>query len=344
MSTDDRLPGYPHWNEGRAANAANQADSMLNTDGPAHLRLRRMVTRSFAYKRVEAQRERIQQATDELIDTMLAGPNPVDLVEALALPLPSYMICEMLGTSYDDHDFFQHHASAAMDRYATPEAQIHAFGALQGYIRQLIEERVDAGEPGPGVIGELAENVRDDALGLEEAVALGNALLIAGHETSAGMIALGTAAVLHHPDQLAVLRDTDNPKVVAKAVDELLRYLSIVHSGQRRIAVGDIEIGETTIRAGEGVILDFAAGNWDSRTFEQPERFDLARGDVSAQVAFGFGPHGCIGQQLARVELQVAFGTIFRRIPALRLAIPFEELEFMHDRLAYGVYSLPVTW
>lgn len=132
-------------------------------------------------------------------------------------------------------------------------------------------------------------------------------------------------------------------EVVANAVEELLRYLSIVHSGQRRIAVEDLTIDGTTVRAGEGVILDYAAGSWDAREFDEPWRLDLNR-DAGRHLAFGYGPHGCIGQQLARVELQAVFGRIFRRIPTLRLAVPFEKLEFMHDRLAYGVYSLAVTW
>lgn len=344
VSADDRLPGFPHWNEGRAALAKHQADSMLNLDGPAHSRLRRMVTRSFAYKRVEAQREKMQRVTDKLIDEMLAGPNPVDLVTALALPLPSFMICEMLGTPYEDHEFFQHHAGAAMDRNATPEVHERAFGTLQGYIRGLFEERLEASDPGPGVLGELTVNIRDADLELEEAVALANALLIAGHETSASIIALGTLAVLENPEQRALLSDTPAPELVADVVEELLRYLSIVQSAQRRIAVEGIEIGGTLIRAGEGILLDFAGGSWDSRTFDEPERFDLTRDNARRHVAFGIGPHGCIGQQLARVELQVAFSTIFRRIPTLRLAIPLEDVEFMNDRLAYGVYSLPVAW
>lgn len=343
ISTDDRLTGFPHWNAGRAAIAPMRPDSIFNTDGPGHLRLRRMMTRTFSYKRVEAQREKIQQVTDKLIDDMLAGPNPVDLVPAFGLPLPSFMICELLGVPYDNHDFFQEHASAAMDRYATPELQERLFTAMRGYMREVIEERLASSDESSGVISEFADNIRVGDMTIDEGVALANGLLSAGHETSAGIISLGTLALLQNPEQLEFLRNNDDPKAIANAVEELLRYLSIVHNGQRRIALEDIEISDVVIRAGDGVILDYSAGSWDARTFDEPRQFDVAR-VANKHLAFGFGPHGCIGQQLARVELQVAFATLIRRIPTLKLAVPIEQIEFKHDRLAYGVYSLPVSW
>ena len=168
-------------------------------------------------------------------------------------------------------------------------------------------------------------------------------LLIAGHETTANMIGLGVLALLEHPDQLAIIRDTDDPKVVATAVEELMRYLSIIQNGQRRIAIEDIEISGETIRAGEGIIIDLAPANWDPKAFPHPDKLDLHRSDA-AQLGFGYGRHQCVGQQLARAELQIVFPALFRRIPTLRLAKPIEEISFKHDRLAYGVYELPVVW
>jgi cytochrome P450 len=169
-------------------------------------------------------------------------------------------------------------------------------------------------------------------------------LLVAGHETSANMLSLGTLALIEHPDQFAALRDTDNPKVIAAAVEELLRYLGIIHGGQRRIAKEDIEIGGEVIRAGEGIIIELAIANRDPQVFPEPDRLDLGRAEARNHNAFGFGIHQCIGQQLARVELQTVFGTLYRRIPTLRAAAPLDEIEFKHDRLAYGVYALPVAW
>jgi cytochrome P450 len=168
-------------------------------------------------------------------------------------------------------------------------------------------------------------------------------LLIAGHETSANMITLGTAALLENPEQLALLRNNPEPPVVASAVEELLRYLTIPHLGQRRIASEDIEIEGVTIRAGDGIVVPLPAGNWDPAAFPEPERLDLTR-DARHHHAFGWGVHQCIGQQLARIELQVVYGTLYRRVPTLRLAIGRDELEFKGDSLAYGVYELPVTW
>lgn len=344
LSSDERLPGFPHWNAGRASIAKMRPDSIFITDGAEHSRLRRMTTRTFLYKRVEGQRERIQEITDGLIDDMLAGPNPADLVETLGLPLPSYMICELLGVPYDQHEYFQETSSAALDRYATPEQQQKLFGGMREYMRGIIQSRLDGEEGAPGAISEFVDNIRAGDMTVDEAIALSTGLLTAGHETSAGIISLGTLALLQNPDQFAILRDTDDPRVVANAVEELLRYLSIIHNGQRRIALEDIEIGGVLIRAGEGVMLDYATGSWDARTFTEPDRLDLLRTDARQHVAFGFGSHACLGQQLARVELQVAFSTLARRIPTLQLAVPFEEIEFKNDRAAYGVYGLPVTW
>jgi cytochrome P450 len=172
---------------------------------------------------------------------------------------------------------------------------------------------------------------------------MGVLLLIAGHETTANMIALGTLALLEHPEQLALLRDTDDPKLVAAAVEELLRYLTIVHNGRRRAALADIEIGGQVIRAGEGMIMPNDLANRDPAAFADPDRLDLRR-DARRHIAFGFGVHQCLGQPLARMELQLVYGTLYRRIPTLRLAAPVESLSFKHDGSVYGVYELPVTW
>ncbi len=150
--------------------------------------------------------------------------------------------------------------------------------------------------------------------------------------------------LLHNPDQLQLLRERgDDPKFVAGAVEELLRYLTIVHSGIRRIAVEDIELHGTTIRAGDGVIFDLAGANYDAAEFPEPDRLDLTR-PARSHHAFGFGAHQCLGQTLARVELQVVYGTLYRRIPTLAPATPFEEVEFAMEGVAYGLESLPVTW
>jgi cytochrome P450 len=151
-------------------------------------------------------------------------------------------------------------------------------------------------------------------------------------------------ALLQNPDQAAVIRDAEDTKIVASATEELLRYLSIIQNGQRRVAVADIHIAGETIRAGEGIIIDLAPANWDPEAFAEPDRLYLHRSGADRNVAFGYGRHQCVGQQLARAELQIVFRTLFRRVPTLELAVPIEDVPFKDDRLAYGVYELPVTW
>jgi cytochrome P450 len=301
-----------------------------------------MVTARFTIKRVEALRPAIQRIVDGLIDEMLAGPKPVDLVQAFALPVPSLVICELLGVPYADHDFFQANSRVIVNRDSSPEAARAANGTLHGYLELLVEEKL--ADPGDDLLSRLAiEHVKTGELTPQEAANMGVLLLIAGHETTANMIALGTLALLEHPDQLAALRDADDPKLVAGAVEELLRYLTIVHFGLRRVALADIEISDQVIRAGDGVIMATVAGNRDEHAFAAPDRLDLHR-DARRHVAFGFGVHQCLGQPLARVELQVVYGTLYRRIPGLRRAVDLEQIPFKNDGLVYGVYELPVMW
>jgi cytochrome P450 len=343
-SVDDRLPGYPHWNEGMLATVHRRPRSVFTSDAEEHTRFRRMLSKPFTFKRVEALRPAVQQITDDHIDALLAGPQPGDIVDTLALPVPSLVISQLLGVPYEDADFFQAQAQRGMGRYATEEDTAQGAASLAKYIANLV--RVKMGSPSEDLVSDLAERVNAEEISVREAAQLATGVLIAGHETTANMLSLSVAALLDHPEQLGLLRDTDDPKgpkIVATAVEELMRYLSIIQTGQRRIAVEDIEVGGETIRAGEGIILDVAPANWDPRQFPDPDRLDLRRED-GPHVGFGYGRHQCVGQQLARMELQIVLPTLFRRIPTLRLAVPVEELPFKHDALAYGVYELLVTW
>ncbi|MDX6235475.1 MAG: hypothetical protein QOG10_290 [Kribbellaceae bacterium] len=341
ISADTILPGYPYHSEA-FRERRTQARTFISMDDPEHARLRRMVTAPFAIKRVEALRPAIQRIVDTLIDQMLAGPKPVDLVQAFALPVPSLVICELLGVPYADHEFFQRHSKILISRDQSPTAALEAQGELLDYLDRRVAEKL--AHPADDLLSRLAtEQVKTGELTQHDVAKMGLLLLIAGHETTANMIALGTLALLEHPDQLAALRDTDNPKLIAGAVEELLRYLSIVHGGRRRVAVEDIEIGDQVIRASDGVIFATEVANRDEAAFADPERLDVHR-DARRHVAFGFGVHQCLGQPLARVELQVVYGTLYRRIPTLRLAAELDQLRFKHDALVYGVYELPVTW
>jgi cytochrome P450 len=339
VSVDDTLPGFPHWNS--FMTAFERPRSVFNSDGDLHTHYRRMMTKPFTVKRVAALIPAIERITNEHIDTMLAGRQPADLVTALALPIPSLVISEMLGVPYADHASFQHAAFQAADHHSSPEQRIKSYGGLLEYLKELVERKID--DPSEDLVSELAVRVKDGEIPSTEAAYLAIGLLTAGHETTANMIAVGTVALLQNPEQSAVLRDADDPKLVANAVEELLRYLSVVQNGQRRIAVADIEIAGQFIRAGDGIILDVSPANWDPKVFPDGDRLDLAR-PAREHVAFGFGPHQCVGQQLARAELQIVYPTILRRIPTLRLAVEPDEIAFKFQELAFGVYTLPVQW
>jgi cytochrome P450 len=340
ISSDSDLPHYPHLSPAQKERR-RQSRTFINMDDPEHARLRRMVTATFSIRQVEALRPAIQKIVDGLIDAMLARPRPVDLVQAFALPVPSLVICELLGVPYADHDFFQANSKILIKRTSTVEQARVATRQLLDYLdRQL---GVKLAHPADDVLTTLAQHIRAGELSRREAADVGMLLLTAGHETTANMIALGTLALLQHPDQLDRLRESDDPKTVASAVEELLRYLTIVHSGRRRVALADIEVDGVTIRAGEGVVLSNDVANRDPAAFPAPDRLDIDR-NPRHHVAFGFGVHQCLGQPLARVELQVVYRTLYRRIPALRLAVDLDEIPFKHDGNVYGVYELPVTW
>ncbi|WP_225094928.1 cytochrome P450 [Streptomyces sp. CoH27] len=339
VSADPDRPGYPT----KARPAAGEGKlSFIMMDDPEHARLRRMVTAPFAVKRVEALRPTVQRIVDGLIDDLLAGSGPADLVESFALPIPSLVICALLGVPYDDHAFFQDRTRTMVHREATPEQRGEASREVAGYLAGLIGARLD--QPADDLLSALAGRVTAGELTRRQATEMALLLLIAGHETTANMIALGTLALLQHPDQLALLREqSDDPAFVAGAAEELLRYLHITHLGRRRAVTEDIEIAGQVIKAGEGLIMVNEIGNRDPEAFPDPDRLDLTR-DARRHVAFGFGVHQCLGQPLARMELQVVYGTLYRRIPTLRLAGALRDVPFKHDAFIYGVHELPVTW
>ena len=325
VSVDDRKPGFPHWNEHMLATVDKRPRSVFTADAEEHTFYRRMLSKPFTFKRVEALRPAIQKITDGAIDKILAGPKPAELVTALALPVPTEVICEMLGVPYEDHGFPGSTPTSGWP--VMPSRGQHEGRDELGQVP--VQPRRDKdGESSRGCGVGYRGRVTAGRSGVKEAAQLASGLLIAGHETTANMIGIGVLALLENPEQLAFLRDTDDPKAVANAVEELLRYLSIIQNGQRRVATEDIEIGGQTIKAGEGIIIDLSPANWDAAAFPDPERLDLRRPDADKNLAFGYGRHQCVGQQLARAELQIVFATLLRRIPTLALAAPLEVIPF----------------
>ncbi|PPK71090.1 cytochrome P450 [Actinokineospora auranticolor] len=340
FSSDRRAPGFPFLLRAKPNLTFRDRVPMLSLDPPEHGPARRAVLGEFTVRRMRELRPRVQRVVDECVDALLAGPRPADLVAALALPVPSLVICELLGVPYADHVFFQERSAAVVRRSTAPDDRDRAIRELQEYLSGLITAK--AADPGDDLLGRQVRRQR--AAGAEdhaELVSLATLLLIAGHETTANMISLGTMTLLEHPDQLAAVRR--DPGLVPGAVEELLRYLSVVESALSRVATADLAIGGTPIREGEGVLAVGHAANHDPAAFPDPDTFDVHR-DARHHVAFGYGPHQCLGQNLARLELETVFATLFRRVPTLALATPADELPYKDDATIYGLYTMPVTW
>ncbi|GAA0923115.1 cytochrome P450 [Kribbella koreensis] len=318
-----------------------ESGSILQTDGERHAYLRRLLTSEFTVRRVQALRPRIVELVEEHIDAMLASDGPVDLVQAFALPIPSLVICELLGVPYADRGEFQAR-SAILVSVDLPEDEImRASDEINEYMASLVLAKLENRED--DLLSRLITRAEEQGkpLTVPELVTLAVTLLIAGHETTANMIGLSTLALLRDPEQLDALRA--DPELAPSAVEEMLRYLTVIQFGLFRHVLEDIEIGDETIKAGEYLIAAIQSGNRDEKIFPDPDRIDLAR-KASRHLAFGFGAHQCLGQQLARVELQEVYTRLYARIPTLRLAVPFEEITYKDNTLVYGVTALPVTW
>ncbi|MET9001805.1 cytochrome P450 [Amycolatopsis sp. NPDC004169] len=338
FSADRQHPDFPQLVPG--FRRPDDERTMITMDAPEHGPARKAVLGEFTVRRMEALRPRIQEIVDERIDALLAGPKPGDLVEALSLPVPSLVICEMLGVPYADHDFFQTHTAKLIKRDTPPQERRAAVEAVREYMSDLIAGKED--NPPDDLLGRQIVKLREEGTYRRASLAAtGFLLLVAGHETTANMISLGTVGLLENPDQLALI--TGDPGKTLDAVEELLRYFTIVDAATARLCVEDVEVGGQLIRAGEGVLALGYAANRDAAAFENPDELDIERG-ARHHVAFGFGPHQCLGQNLARMELQIVFDTLFRRIPGLKLAAPVDDLPFKDDANIYGLYRLPVTW
>lgn len=311
-------------------------------DDPEHAVLRRMLTKDFTVRRVNALRPEIEKMANGFIDRMVAGGSQADLVQSYALPVPSLVISLLLGVPYSDHQFFQDMTGVQMSLTATAQEKQEATGQIFGYLYQLVGKK--EAEPDDALISRLIREYLPTGELSRETIAMNSFILLsAGHETTANMIGLGTLALLENPDTLARIRDTDDPKVISGAVEELLRYLTIVHSLVARVAKQDIEIGGTLVEAGETLIMNLSAANRDPAFLDAPDVLDIDR-KALGHMAFGHGVHQCLGQTLARAELEITLPTLLRRLPGLRLAVPIEEIRFRGDMSIYGVHELPVTW
>ncbi|MFB7357564.1 cytochrome P450 [Streptomyces gardneri] len=307
----------------------------LLMDEPEHSRYRKPLVGKFTVRRMRMLTERIEQITADCLDAMEETGPPTDLVTAFAKPIPTIVICEILGVPYEDRASFQEQIDAFMGGEVSDEELIAAYTATQEYLAQLVAAK--RAHPTDDVLSELTDSDLTD----EELRGISLILLAAGFDTTANMLSLGTFALLQNPEQLAALRA--DPALTDGAVEELLRYLSVAKTFHRT-ALEDIELGGVTITAGTTVVLSYNTANRDPERFTDPHDLDLGR-QAGGHLAFSHGIHQCLGQQLARVEMRVAFRALVDRFPTLRLAVPAAEVGLRPETAdIFGVKSLPVTW
>ncbi|MEV0617692.1 cytochrome P450 [Nonomuraea sp. NPDC050404] len=329
-----RPPGAPDMPEEEVARL--RAGHLLLFDPPEHTRLRRMLTPEFTMRRMRRLEPRIKEIVAQHLDAMQAAGPPVDLVASFALPIPSLVICELLGVPYEDRAGFQERSSKLLDLSLPLEERLEARTGARAYMSALVER--SRAEPGDDLIGMLIREHGDD-LTSDELVGIGSLLLVAGHETTANMLSTGTLALLRHTDQLELL--TKEPGRINAAVEELLRWLSIVHSGTLKVTTAEVEVAGVRIPENAIVACALPAANRDPALVPDADRLDIGRGELG-HVAFGHGVHHCLGAPLARMEMQIAFPALFERFPGLREAGP--PAGFRSFNLVYGLTSLQVAW
>jgi|KBSMisStaDraftv2_1062788.scaffolds.fasta_scaffold24904_2 cytochrome P450 len=332
-------PDFPTVTEARVV-VDKEERAFVGMDNPRHDHYRRMFTKEFSTRRMMALRPKMAAIANRLIDLLTAQPQPADLVATIAVPFPSLVMCDLVGSPYEDHPFIIECAAGRHGLLQTPAQAAQKARELADYFLRLIRRKERA--PGDDLVSRvIEEHVRPGNLSREDFAEIGAMILRAGHDTTTNMIGLGTLILLNHPEQAAAVRD--EPDLVPSAVEELLRYISPVQFSPRRVAMEDVAIGDVVIRRGDGVFALNPAANRDPDVFPDPDTFDVRR-DASHHVAFGWGIHQCLGQILARMELQTVFPLLLQRLPNLRVAANEGEIRFKDDMQIYGVHNLPVAW
>ncbi len=315
--------------------------NMLDLDGPDHTRLRALVHKAFTPRLVEQMRDQIQALTNELLDKV-DPEHQMDLIADFALPLPLTMIGRILGVPSEDNHKFHHWTKTFLAASADTSffVLIPTLMRFMSYVKKLIKER--RAHPKDDLMTALVQ-ARDgsDQLSEDEVLAMIFLLLIAGHETTVNLIGSGTLALLEHPDQLARLRN--EPDIIKPAIEELLRFVCPVEMATERYTREDIAIAGTTIPRGELVLAVIGSANRDEAHFAHPDTLDLTR-ENNRHLAFGQGPHYCLGASLARLEGQIAIGTLAQRMPDLRLNCTPDELRWRGGFILRGLEALPVSF
>jgi cytochrome P450 len=337
-STEDYSTDFANVARQAGLDAANSPGGLGFADPPDHTRLRKLLTPEFTMRRLARLTPRISEVVDERLARIAAAEGPVDLVEEFALPIPSLVICDLLGVPYEDRAEFQELATARFDLISGASASLGAISDSLVYLREQVKKQRDA--PADGLIGMIIREHRDQ-IDDEELAGLADGVLTGGFETTASMLALGTLALLEDPEAARLVREDD--AAIGPIVEELLRYLTVVQVAFPRFARRDLVLGGTAIAEGDAIICSLSGADRDSggdATIDL-EVFDPHRAP-GPHYAFGHGIHRCIGAELARMELRAAYPALFRRFPQLRLAVPADQLEFRDTSIVYGVEALPV--
>jgi cytochrome P450 len=318
------------------------AKSLLGLDPPEHTRLRKLVAGTFTARRMRLLAPQVAAIVSELIDQMLAGTRPADLVTAFAEPLPIRVICQMLGVPPGDHDRFRGWSEALVGSWDRDPAEIEeALRALGGYLEELIA--VKRAAPEDDLMSALITmRDRDDRLSEDELVYMCLGILLGGHETTANQITLSLVALLARPAEVARLRS--DPALLPGAIEELMRFVQLSDGlPPARITTQAVTLGGVTIPAGEVVFPFFGIANRDQSVFPDPDTLDVTR-SPGAHMGFGVGAHHCLGAQLARIELQETYRGLLGRLPGLRLATEADQLRYKEKMAILSMEELPVTW
>lgn len=318
-------------------------DGIMGMDPPDHSRLRRLVSKAFTARRLEQMREGVRELVNKLLDDMVANGDSADLVEDLARPLPVTVICDLLGVPKEDHKIFSEWTQALVSDATAKGDVLDVYGdQLDNYVAGLVAQRRE--EPTDDLLGALVY-ARDagDKLTENELIAIAGAgLLTGGVETVSTALPSFVFTLLTNPDELALLRN--KPELMPTAVEELLRYVPINTAAMfARYATEDIRFGDVVVHAGDPVLPALHAANRDPEVFADPDRIDLTR-SPNPHMAFGHGPHHCIGAQLARLELQEALKAILARFPDLRLADGRDGVKWEYGVIVRGPSLLRIAW
>lgn len=334
----DRVPVSKGEGMSEAEVAEMQEGIFVFSDPPEHTRVRAMLTPSFTAQEMARLEPRVVEIVNDHLDRMEENRPPADLATAFALPIPSLVISEILGVPYEARADFQRRASSILNPYLPPAERTKVIREAHEYMGSLVDAARQS--PGDNMLGRL---VRDHGheLNRNELIGMGNLLLIAGHDTTASMLGLGTLALLRNPQQLQALRD--RPELAESAVEELMRWITVAHGGVTRITTEPVVIADQPIPAGELVIAFTPAANRDPSLVENPDTLDVSRG-IMSHVGFGHGSHHCLGAPLARMEMGIAFPALLHRFPKLRLVDPKAEVQFRVSSLVYAATELMVEW